>query len=441
MKNIITWVKKKGYKTFFLFALVVCGTLTYQYKFCYNRKETGIQWSEIQNRMEYRINEQIEKKEQEMNLYARAAVLLDGENGRVLYEKSGYEVMPMASTTKIMTCILALEYGKTHALNKEWATVSSYAAAQPKVKAGLKTGERYLLSDLLYSMMLESHNDTAVVVAEHIGKSLLNEKDAENKEESKIFVKKFTDWMDQKAKELGCNHTNFVTPNGLDAEDEDGMHATNAVELGKIAAYAMHNADFCGIIQTSDYSFSDQKDNHTIHVYNKDAYLTMEDGACGVKTGFTNKAGYCFVGARRNDENLFISVVLGCGWPPEKSKKWSDTRKIMAMGIKHYEKRNIVFYPYEQYTCVADGIKEYCKVATEAAEEQELLLAPWENITMLQYQTGRLKAPVQKGEIVGYQIYQIDKEIIKKIPIRAQESINVVTIVHCIEKVIKLWLL
>lgn len=441
LKNGMTWWKK-GYKTFFLFVLIMgCGMITYQYRFFQSDHSTQLKFDGVENSMEYRMNQDAHEPQKDIDLYARAAALIDGETGRVLYEKSGYEVMPMASTTKIMTCILALEYGQSHPLENEWATVSSYAASQAKVKAGLKTGEKYRLSDLLYSMMLESHNDTAVVVAEHIGKRLMNGKDADSKEESRAYVKKFTDWMDQKAKELGCEHTNFVTPNGLDAEDEEGMHATNAVELGKIAAYAMQNEDFCRIIQTSNHSFSDQKIVHTIHAYNKDAYLTMEDGACGVKTGFTNKAGYCFVGARRHEGNLFISVVLGCGWPPEKSKKWSDTRKIMERAVGNYEKRCVTYHPYEQYMGVINGTKNYCKVASDKVQEQELLLAPWEQVTMLQYQTGWLKAPVHEGDIVGYQIYQIDKELLKKIPIRAQESINVITIVHCIEKVTKLWLL
>lgn len=441
IKNITKWLREKGYKVFLLFVLILaCGTIGYRYK--NNAKGENTTLPHYDNDMEFRKEiTSLEKPDVNINLYAKAAVLLDGENGRVLYEKSGYEVMPMASTTKIMTCLLALEYGEEHPLDKEWVTVSAYAAAQPKVKAGLRAGEQYLLSDLLYSMMLESHNDTAVAVAEHIGRRLSGAELAKNKEESKSYVKVFTDAMDQKAKELGCKHTNFVTPNGLDAEDEDGIHATNAVELGRIAAYAMHNDAFCKIIQTSNHAFSDQKIVHTIHAYNKDAYLTMEDGACGVKTGFTNEAGYCFVGAKRCEGNLFISVVLGCGWPPEKSKKWSDTRKIMDLAKTNYDKKEIIYHPFEQYIRVNDGVKDYCKVSAKPKEAEELLLAPWEKITMFQYQKGTLHAPVKEGEVVGYQIYRIDEEFWKKIPICAQESINVITIVHCIEKVTKMWLL
>ncbi|MDD6071540.1 MAG: serine hydrolase, partial [Clostridiales bacterium] len=129
-------------------------------------------------------------------LNARYALLMDAKNRRVLYEKSGYEKVPMASTTKIMTLMIALENGNLD----DMVTVSSYAAKMPKVHLGMKAEEQYRLGDLLYSMMLESHNDSAVAIAEHIGGS----------------VEGFAQLMNEKAKELGAYNTNFVTPNGID---------------------------------------------------------------------------------------------------------------------------------------------------------------------------------------------------------------------------------
>lgn len=446
VKKMSIRFKEKGWKSLLLFVLIIiCGIGLHQYKYMLLEGQE-YQVPQIQNEdnrvyFENMTDEESQQKNMEISLYARAAALLDGRTGRVLFEKSGEEVLPMASTTKIMTCILALEYGKIHPLDKEWVTVSAYAASQPKVKAGLKEGEKYLLSDLLYSMMLESHNDTAVAVAEHIGSCLCKENGTSENKSSKDYVKKFTDMMDEKALELGCRNTNFVTPNGLDGEDEDGKHSTTAIELGKIAAYAMQNDKFRQIIQTAEYGFMDQSSVHSIRVSNKNAYLTIEEGACGIKTGFTNQAGYCFVGARQEDEKLFISVVLGSGWPPEKSKKWSDTRKIMKQGVENYEIKTIVYHDFEQYMSVDGGTQSYCRVASDVAKEDNILLASWEKIHVFRYQTGKLQAPVQKGEIVGYQVYQIGEEFFKKIPIRAQESISVVTIMHCIKKVTKLWLL
>ena len=133
---------------------------------------------------------------EELSLYALSAVLMDGDTGRILYEKDGEVFRSMASTTKIMTCILALENGNP----KDICTVSETAAAQPKVRLGARKGTQFYLKDLLYSLMLESHNDSAVVIAEQIGGS----------------VEGFSAMMNEKAKQLGCKNTCFLTPNGLD---------------------------------------------------------------------------------------------------------------------------------------------------------------------------------------------------------------------------------
>ncbi|MDE6214339.1 MAG: serine hydrolase, partial [Lachnospiraceae bacterium] len=156
------------------------------------------------------------KTTDELQLYAQAAVLMDAESGRVLYGKNAKEVLPMASTTKIMTCILALEYGNPD----EIVEASSYAASMPKVKLYVKPGEKYRLKDLLYSLMLESHNDSAVVIAEAVGGS----------------VEGFAAMMNQKARDIGCYDTYFITPNGLDAvvNATGRTHSTTAADLARI---------------------------------------------------------------------------------------------------------------------------------------------------------------------------------------------------------------
>ena len=156
-----------------------------------------------------------------LQLYAQSAVLMDADSGRVLYGKNPEDILPMASTTKIMTCILALEYGNP----EEIVEVSAYAATMPKVKLYVKQGEKYRLKDLLYSLMLESHNDSAVVIAEAVGGS----------------VEGFAAMMNQKARDIGCFDTYFITPNGLDAvvNDSGRTHSTTARDLAKIMAYCV----------------------------------------------------------------------------------------------------------------------------------------------------------------------------------------------------------
>ena len=197
-----------------------------------------------------------------LKLYAQSAVLMDADSGRVLYEKNGNEEMPMASTTKIMTCIVTLE----NADLDDTVTVSKYASTMPDVQLKIREGEQYKLIDLLYSLMLESHNDVAVAIAEHVGGS----------------VEGFAAMMNAKAIELGCEHTNFVTPNGLDSAE----HYTTAVELSKIASYAIKNEDFVKITNTTTWQFSELTKGRTFNVSNKDRFLYLYDGAIGIKTGF-----------------------------------------------------------------------------------------------------------------------------------------------------------
>ena len=170
----------------------------------------------------------------ELKVYARAALLMDASNGRILYEENGYEKLPMASTTKIMTCILALEYIKEHETTvwEEPVEVSGHAASMPKVKLGVQKGDKFLLEDLLYSLMLESHNDTAVAIAEYIDGS----------------VPAFAQRMNEKAHSLGCRDTNFITPNGLDAEAD-----------GK-TEYSVEDADQAIINAKKEKEQADQND-------------------------------------------------------------------------------------------------------------------------------------------------------------------------------------
>ena len=274
----------------------------------------------------------------EEQLYALSAVLMDGETGRVLYGKEAYKGRPNASTTKVMTCILALEM----ASGDDYVQVSRNAASQPQTQLGMREGQQFYLEDLLYSLMLKSHNDTAVAIAEHIGGS----------------VEKFALLMNEKAKSLGCTGTHFVTPNGLDAEDEGGVHHTTARDLALIMAYAIKNATFVHITQTRDYTFSDISGKEHYSVHNTNAFLDMETGVISGKTGFTGNAGYCYVCAVRQDEKLFIVALLGCGWPGNKNYKWSDTKKLLSYGRENYSYVLLPDLPDLPEITVTDAVPE-----------------------------------------------------------------------------------
>ena len=290
---------------------------------------------------EYKIPQTVDMTpvaEEPAELYALSAVLMDGESGRVLYEKDGERPLANASTTKVLTCIVALE----NSPGDDYVQVSQNAASQPEVKLGLQKGEQYYLEDLLYSLMLKSHNDTAVAIAEHCGGS----------------VEGFARMLNRKAKQIGCKNTYFITPNGLDAEDENGKHHTTARDLALIMAYAIKNATFVHITQTRDYTFSDISGKEHYSVHNTNAFLDMETGVISGKTGFTGNAGYCYVCAVRQDEKLFIVALLGCGCPGNKNYKWSDTKKLLSYGRENYSYVLLPDLPDLPEITVTDAVPE-----------------------------------------------------------------------------------
>ncbi len=361
-------------------------------------------------------------------LYALSACLMDADSGRVLYDKNADEVRAMASTTKIMTLIVALEYANENDI----VTVSPYAASMPDVQLNIRAGEQYRLGDLYYAMMLESFNDVAVTIAEYIGECYaLNRDDrtantdikARSYDDSKKYVHTFAKLMNEKAKELGCENTYFITPNGLDAEDENGKHSTTAKELAVIASYAIKNERFNDIIGTRQYSFCEVNGTRNCSAYNKDAFLNQMNGAFGIKTGFTGNAGYCFVGALKSDGRTFISVVLGSGWPSNRTYKWKDTRKLMEYGINNFFPRT-VFSTIENYkdVMVKDGMEE--STSTCIAGELSLILCDADDVRVVYELEDYIDAPVSAGDVVGKAIIYVNGQRMGSFPITAAAAVE-----------------
>lgn len=361
-------------------------------------------------------------------LYALSACLMDADSGRVLYDKNADEVRAMASTTKIMTLIVALEYAN----EDDIVTVSPYAASMPDVQLNIMAGEQYRLGDLYYAMMLESFNDVAVTIAEYIGECYALNQDnrtantdikARSYDDSKKYVHTFAKLMNEKAKELGCENTYFITPNGLDAEDENGKHSTTAKELAVIASYAIKNERFNDIIGTRHYSFCEVNGTRNCSAYNKDAFLNQMNGAFGIKTGFTGNAGYCFVGALKSDGRTFISVVLGSGWPSNRTYKWKDTRKLMEYGINNFFPR-AVFSTIKNYkdVKVKDGMEE--STSTCIKGDLSLILCEADDVRVVYELEDYIDAPVNVGDIVGKAIIYVNGQRMGSFPITAAAAVE-----------------
>jgi len=389
----------------------------------------------------------------QIKLYAKSAVLMDADSGRILYQKDGDLVLPMASTTKIMTCILALEYGNL----EDYAAASSYASSMPKVKLNVKSGEYFQIKDLLYSLMLESHNDAAVVIAEHIAGS----------------TESFADMMNQKARDIGCYDTYFITPNGLDATvtGEDGTvkaHSTTAADLARIMSYCITDSPqkeaFLEITGAPSYSFTSyqEKDGEyvssgrTFSCTNHNAFLTMMDGALSGKTGFTGNAGYCYVGALKRDDRTFVVALLACGWPNNKSYKWSDTKALMNYGLENFEYHSLneVLYDSSQLTPIPVlggqtkklGDQAYTNIeirrpdltaANSLNGSDGLLLKKGEEIQVDFHIESQLTAPVSAGTEVGRISYLVDNTPYRVEYILTCEDIPAIDYSWCIRQILR----
>ena len=370
-----------------------------------------------------------EDKDEPKQLHAQSAVLMDADSGRVLYGKEENQIRPMASTTKIMTCILALEEMEKN----QMVTISDYAAGQPKVHLGVQSQERYYLKDLLYSLMLESHNDSAVAIGEGIAGS----------------VESFADRMNRKAKELGCDHTYFVTPNGLDDSDEEGTHSTTARDLAMIMRYCMMQSpmkeEFLEITQTRSYQFTDVDGKRNFICTNHNAFLDMMEGALTGKTGFTADAGYCYVGGLRQNGKTFIVALLACGWPNHKSYKWEDTRALMEYGMNEYEYRNVWQEVSIPDVFVTNGVRKQSpfesniqiEAHVDGKEDIPVLLRDDEQVKVQTEVESSVEAPVVKGETLGIVRYILEGEEIASYDVIADESIEKRTFKWCMCWILK----
>ena len=368
------------------------------------------------------------------SLFAKSAVLLDGDSGRILFGKDADTPRPMASTTKIMTCIIALEYMQDE---NEIAEVSDNAAIQPKVHLNVKQGQQFYLRDLLYSLMLESHNDSAVIIAEHIGGS----------------VRGFSELMNEKAREIGCENTYFITPNGLDASDEHGTHSTTAGELAKMMKYCVVDSpkknDFIEITGTRSYTFQDVACTQTYSCTNHNAFLDMMDGAFSGKTGFTGDAGYCYVGALQKDGKTLIVALLACGWPNNKSYKWSDTKKLMKYGLDHYTKKKIWKDPELPSVQIENGVPDdeilgnrssVGVMVENPATDWQFLLRDDEIVRISVDMEESVRAPVRQGEVLGTLTYDLNGDEIGRWNIISMNHKEKRTLFWCLAIILQMYI-
>ena len=339
-----------------------------------------------------------------LNIYSPTALLMDARTGKIIYEKNIDEVRYPASTTKMMTAILALE----HCSLDEVATVSYdaiFTVPSGYANANLQLGEELAIDDLLHVLLIPSANDAANVIAEHISGS----------------VSSFANMMNSKAVEIGCTNTHFVNPSGIHNEE----HVSTARDLALIAKYAMQNDTFRSLVKetyynlpvTNKYETTDRvfkTTNDLLRVNNYDrADNFYYKNAIGIKTGYTSAAKNCIVAGAERDGLEFIAVILGAEQTESGlSERYLDCKTLFDYGFETYAERKL----YDK-----NSIFKEITISNATKETKELNLVLEDEVTILIKQEDYnkdllsnvqlkedLKAPIMQGDVVGTVSYTVE---------------------------------
>ena len=330
--------------------------------------------------------------EWDLRTNARSAILFCPDGNLTLYASNENQRLPMASTTKIMTAIVALENSK---LDKT-VIIDDEAVGTEGSSAYLKGGDTYTLEGLLYALLLQSANDAAVAIAINVGGT----------------QDRFVEMMNQKAEDLNLRDTHFANPNGLDAKD----HYTSAYDLARLSSYALKNADFSRIVSTKTKTvISNEGTLRTFYNHNK--LLGSFDGCIGVKTGYTKSSGRCLVSAALRDGMTLVAVTLDDG------DDWRDHKEMLEYGFTNYEKT--VLASKHEYSYNIPLLNSSDKTTITATNKDEISV-------ILPKKHGRIEsklkikdyviAPVIKDEILGKVIFTLDGKQIAEVDLSAIDS-------------------
>ena len=323
---------------------------------------------------------------------ARSAVLIEADSGEIIYEKNARERMSMASTTKIMTALVALEHGK---LDKK-VTVAKEACGIEGSSIYLKSGEVLTLEDLLYAVMLESANDAAAAVACEIAGD----------------IDSFAELMNETAEKIGLRDTHFTNPHGLDNEE----HYTTAIDLAMLTAHAMKNEDFRRIVSTYKHEIPNS-DGGVRYLVNHNKLLRLSDDVIGVKTGFTKRSGRCLVSAAERDGVSVIAVTLNA--PDD----WNDHLAMHEAG----------FAAYSTVT-LAEAGEFTVEIPCVGAEDGHIILQNRDEITVCLKNGTEIKheiiadrllfPPIEIGDELGKVIFFSDGKEIATLPLYATSNVS-----------------
>lgn len=323
---------------------------------------------------------------------AHSAILIETGSGDVIFEKNSHERLPMASTTKIMTALVALENGDIHKNVK----VSADACGIEGSSIYLTEGEELTLEDLLYGVMLESANDAAAAVAYEISGS----------------IEEFSVLMNKKAAELGLSDTHFTNPHGLDNDE----HYTTASDLARLTAYAMQNDVFRKIVSTYKYQIPMNSDS-TRHLLNHNKLLRLSDNVVGVKTGYTKRSGRCLVSCAERDGVSVIAVTLNA--PDD----WNDHLALHELGFSAYKCQTLAYEGQFSVEIPCVGADSgFIRVSNR--DEYSICLKNGVVVTHKIEADRLLFPPIYNGDILGYVVFYVDDNEIARLPLYAESSVD-----------------
>lgn len=329
---------------------------------------------------------------EKLELSGESYIVIDSISGRILYEKNIHRKMPMASTTKIMTALIALEEG----VLEDKFTVSNEAVGVEGSSIYLKYGEKISLKDILYGLMLRSGNDSAVAIALHISDT----------------VEDYVQLMNNKAKSIGALNTNFTNPHGL----HDELHYSTVYDLALITKTAFSYLEFANISNTKSYT-ADRVENN--YFYNKNKALWEYKGGDGGKTGYTTTSGRCLVSsASRNNMRLIAVSFNAYDW-------FNDNYKLLDYGFLNF--KNSLIHDQNQFIAkieVIDGDKDYLSVVTDKTLFYPLMEGEKEKVNFSIEIPNSIKGPIDKGERIGYIYTYLDGRLIDKGNLVAKTNIT-----------------
>ena len=319
------------------------------------------------------------------NISAAAAIVMDAESGEILYEKNIHTIRSMASTTKIMTALIACESGGLDSI----VSITAEMVNTIGTSVGLRAGDKISLYDLIVGMLLASGNDAANSVAIYLGGS----------------IEGFAAMMNERAREIGMQDTLFVTPSGLD----EGDHHSCAYDMAILAAEALKNEVFANICkeQKLDITINDKK----LTLYNHNKLLYQIDGCIGLKTGYTDKAGRCLVSAVKKESGTMICVTLGA--PDD----WNDHKTLYASCEKKYNQETV------NKTVDINVVGGEQDIVSASFSAEISVINP-QYVTVEYYYLPFVYAPVNKGEEIGKVVIKYKEKEITSAALIAEESIE-----------------